>query len=1210
MAEYSLEGKRLGKYRLIRLLGRGGMGDVYLAEHEMLQSKVAVKVLPADLARDEEMRTRFLREARSAASLRHPHIIRIHDVDQQDGINFFSMDYVEGRALTEVIAASNGGMEEAEIIRISRQVLSALAEAHAAGIVHRDIKPDNVLIDQRGDVVVMDFGIAKAASSPRLTALGSFVGTVHYASPEQARGLEVEARSDLYSWGVVMYEMATGRTPFGGQDTAAVFYQHVHEPPPSLREAAPQISPELADFILKLLAKEPQDRFDSAQDALQTLERLGSRSSRHGSRSGRHRSRTRAPSPAARAQALVKEAQGLADKGGWSAALALAEKAFSLDPQCQEAKEVLERARAEVERDERIAQLTAEAEACLADGFFDEAVDVIIELAAISRDKDAVLAWLEEVQQKAEEARELEKSLQRGKALEAAGELDQARELYLRLCDQHPDYQPAARALERLELMRRAEKQAGQDHLDRARELLQKALDLDPDDTKARARLVEIEKALAREQQEQEPPADEAAPAPPDSATRVAAPATPPAQATRVAAAPTPPPPPPPPPSEQPVPPADSGDTRAGGSAPSPPSPPPPPPPEPPKETASPPEPAPQAQPPAKKSSGLWIAVVAVLVVAVGVAAWLGLSRSPQEKPPVKPPAVTAPTAKPPAAPQQPEAPKPRPVKPAQPAKPAKPEVAKPQAPETTTAQAPAAGTKPQTKGSSAQAPAAGTGKPQEQPAATPKKPAAATPEAAGSGAKTQALATAAKPEAPAVTPAAPKATSQQERALAGARRWIEVGQKALAAGELDRAQAAFESALGLVPDFAPAKDGLAQVGQARRARMQQEADRLVAEGQTHLQNGRLEQAEAAFKQALQKVPALPAALKGLERVGARRAELARQKEEERRRAEVAARARKLLDQGRQLLAQGQLDGAEAAFQAALALDAGLVPAKEGLAQVARRRQEKARAQAEAQRKARVKELLAQGQKALAGGDLNQAQARFQKALELDPNSREARQGLEQVKTRRAQLAEKRRAEQKRQQEMQEKRRRARLAFTQGTDYFNAGRYDKAVQAFQKYLEVFPQDQAGRKHLALAQRMLAESKVGTLVVGCIPVAEVYLDGRLAGKTPLVLKKVPVGSRRVEVRGYGGRQSRMVVIKGRSTVKVRFRLYGGSLAANSVPWSKVYLDGQELGTTPLKIDGLPLGIHRLEMRRQGFKTFSKDVTLYKGKVVRIKARLHH
>ena len=1209
MAEYSLEGKRLGKYRLIRLLGRGGMGDVYLAEHEMLQSKVAVKVLPADLARDEEMRTRFLREARSAASLRHPHIIRIHDVDQQDGINFFSMDYVEGRALTEVIAASDGGMDEAEIIRISRQVLSALAEAHAAGIVHRDIKPDNVLIDQRGDVVVMDFGIAKAASSPRLTALGSFVGTVHYASPEQARGLEVDARSDLYSWGVVMYEMATGRTPFGGQDTAAVFYQHVHEPPPSLREAAPQISPELADFILKLLAKEPGDRFGSAQDALQTLERLAGRSSRHGSRSGRHRSRTRAPSPAARAQALAKEARGLAERGSWSAALALAEKALNLDRQCQPAQEVLERARAEVERDERIAQLTAEAEACLADGFFDEAVDVIIELAAISRDKDAVLAWLEEVQQKAEQARELEKSLQRGKALEAAGELDQARELYLRLCDQHPDYQPAARALERLELVRRAEKQAGQDHLDRARELLQKALDLDPDDTKARARLVEIEKALAREQQEQAPPTDEAAPAPPDSATRVAAPATPPAQATRVAVAPPPPPASPQPP-EPPAPPAGSGDTRAGGSAPSPPPSPPPPPPEPPKETASPPEPAPQAQPPAKKSSGLWIAVVAVLLVAVGVAAWLGLSRSPHEKPPARPPAVTAPTAKPPAAPQQPGTPKPRPVKPAQPAKPAKPEAAKPQAPETTTAQAPAAGTKPETKGSAAQAPAAGTGKPQEQPAATPKKPAAATPEAAGGGAKTQAPATTAKPEAPAVTPAAPKATSQQERALAGARRWLGVGQKALAAGDLDQAQAAFESALGLVPDFAPAKEGLAQVRQARRDQLRREAERLVAQGQTHLQAGRLDQAEAAFKQALEKSPGLPAALKGLERVGARRAELARQKEEERRRAEVAARARKLLEQGRRLLAQGELDGAEAAFQAALALDAGLVPAKEGLAQVARRRQEKARAQAEAQRKARVKELLAQGQKALAAGDLNQAQAGFHKALELDPNSREARQGLEQVKKRRIQLAEKRRAEQKRQQQMQEKRRRARLAFTQGSDYFNAGRYDKAVQAFQKYLEMFPQDQTARKNLELAQRMLAESKVGTLVVGCIPVAEVYLDGRLVGKTPLVLKKIPVGSRRVEVRGYGGRRSKMVVIKGRSTVKVRFRLYGGSLAANSVPWSKVYLDGQELGTTPLKIDGLPLGIHHLEMRRQGFKTFSKDVTLYKGKVVRIKARLHH
>lgn len=273
MAVGSLAGRVLGKYRLLKLLGKGGKAEVYLAEHQLLESRVAVKVLPGRLADDQGMVERFLREARSAARLRHPHIVRIHDVGQEDGVNYFAMDYIQGQTLTDLIR-ERGCLAEADILAVSRQILQALAEAHGLGIVHRDIKPDNVIIDSRGDAVVMDFGIAKARREAAVTIEGYFVGTPFYASPEQAQGKSVDARSDIYSLGVTMYEMAAGRAPFEGEDTASTLYRHVHEEPRPLGELNPELSPGLCALVARCLAKAPSQRFASASEMLAEIDRL------------------------------------------------------------------------------------------------------------------------------------------------------------------------------------------------------------------------------------------------------------------------------------------------------------------------------------------------------------------------------------------------------------------------------------------------------------------------------------------------------------------------------------------------------------------------------------------------------------------------------------------------------------------------------------------------------------------------------------------------------------------------------------------------------------------------------------------------------------------------------------------------------------------------------------------------------------------------
>jgi serine/threonine-protein kinase len=259
-----------GRYLLGRKLGAGGMADVWLAEDQELGRRVAVKILHERYASDEQFVERFRREATNAAGLSHPNIVSIFDRGEAEGSYYIVMEYVEGRTLKELVV-TRGPCPIPVAVSYTRQVLAALRYAHRNGIIHRDIKPHNVLVDNEGRVKVADFGIARAGAS-QITEAGSIIGTAQYLSPEQARGAQVEESSDLYSTGVVLYELLTGAVPFTGETPVEIAMKHISqvpEPPSVLR---PEIPHDLDLVVLRSLAKEPADRYRSAKDMDRDLE--------------------------------------------------------------------------------------------------------------------------------------------------------------------------------------------------------------------------------------------------------------------------------------------------------------------------------------------------------------------------------------------------------------------------------------------------------------------------------------------------------------------------------------------------------------------------------------------------------------------------------------------------------------------------------------------------------------------------------------------------------------------------------------------------------------------------------------------------------------------------------------------------------------------------------------------------------------------------
>jgi eukaryotic-like serine/threonine-protein kinase len=267
-----------GRYRILRKLGSGGMANVYLAEDEELGRRVAIKILNDRHASDESFVERFRREAKNAAGLSHPNIVSVYDRGEAEGTYYIAMEYLEGRSLKERIVGE-GALPIAAAIEVTRQILRALNFAHARGIVHRDIKPHNVLLAQDGPgdgeprFKVTDFGISRTTTS-QMTEAGSIVGTAQYLSPEQARGAAVDQRSDIYSVGIVLYELLTGRLPFTGDTPLEIAMKHLSEIPKPPSELRPEIPADLDMVVLRALAKDPEDRYESAQEMERELARV------------------------------------------------------------------------------------------------------------------------------------------------------------------------------------------------------------------------------------------------------------------------------------------------------------------------------------------------------------------------------------------------------------------------------------------------------------------------------------------------------------------------------------------------------------------------------------------------------------------------------------------------------------------------------------------------------------------------------------------------------------------------------------------------------------------------------------------------------------------------------------------------------------------------------------------------------------------------
>ncbi|HLE62950.1 MAG TPA: serine/threonine-protein kinase [Pyrinomonadaceae bacterium] len=271
-------GARLGRYEIRSQIGAGGMGEVYLAQDTKLDRKVALKILPADLAANQDRMRRFVQEAKAAAALNHPSIAHIYEIGESDGTNFIAMEFVDGKTLREKIHGEKSELRV--LLKHLLQVAEGLAKAHGSGIVHRDLKPDNIMITREGHAKILDFGLAKLiegqantemgrggdeeptiALSPRLpvspsvTSPGVVMGTVGYMSPEQAQAKTVDQRSDIFSFGCILYEAATGRKPFTGDSIVDTLHKIIHDPAPAITDFSPSASSELQRVIRKCLAK-------------------------------------------------------------------------------------------------------------------------------------------------------------------------------------------------------------------------------------------------------------------------------------------------------------------------------------------------------------------------------------------------------------------------------------------------------------------------------------------------------------------------------------------------------------------------------------------------------------------------------------------------------------------------------------------------------------------------------------------------------------------------------------------------------------------------------------------------------------------------------------------------------------------------------------------------------------------------------------------
>ncbi len=268
-------GKTIGQFEIVKKIGEGGMGEVWLAEDTLLERKVVLKFLPRHLSVTDSDEARFLQEARAAARLNHPNIVQIHEMGEVDERSFIVMEYMEGGSLRNRLNEVEGGpIPIPEIVDWTLQTSEGLKEAHNKGIIHRDIKPDNLMLGPKGQVKITDFGLARIKSSPRLTQSGAMMNTAAYASPEQVKGIDVDHRSDLFSLGATFYELLTGENPFNAGDLHAIYYAITAKDPDSPSSLRSDVSPELDEIVIQLLQKNPEERYQSAEEIASDLKAI------------------------------------------------------------------------------------------------------------------------------------------------------------------------------------------------------------------------------------------------------------------------------------------------------------------------------------------------------------------------------------------------------------------------------------------------------------------------------------------------------------------------------------------------------------------------------------------------------------------------------------------------------------------------------------------------------------------------------------------------------------------------------------------------------------------------------------------------------------------------------------------------------------------------------------------------------------------------
>src|SRR5256885_4321802 len=289
MAQLS-PGPSLSHYRIVSTLGAGGMGEVYLAQDTKLDRRIALKILPADLAANQDRMRRFTQEAKAAAALNHPNIATIHEIGESDGVNFIAMEFIDGATLREKVHREQTDLRK--LLRYLQHVAEGLAKAHAAGIVHRDLKPDNIMITRDGHAKILDFGLAKliepqplpggdssevaTAVMPQHSTPGTVMGTVGYMSPEQAqvKTKEIDQRSDIFSFGCILFEAATGKKPFEGESVIKSLHMLVYESAPPITELNPSAPADLQRVARRCLAKDPNERFQSIKEVAIELKQL------------------------------------------------------------------------------------------------------------------------------------------------------------------------------------------------------------------------------------------------------------------------------------------------------------------------------------------------------------------------------------------------------------------------------------------------------------------------------------------------------------------------------------------------------------------------------------------------------------------------------------------------------------------------------------------------------------------------------------------------------------------------------------------------------------------------------------------------------------------------------------------------------------------------------------------------------------------------